>query len=147
MLSVALIITGCSSVTSVPVIVKPFNYEINANKNDLYFAAVDCSLENITAPASSGEFFDYKDKESGRLAVAFKTDYVLSGISVTPLKTTMTIKVSDNDLNIRFNSLQQYFDSLGWTSVNQRKDGSTSEAELKIQEFAQKISSCIKSRA
>lgn len=63
-----------------------------------------------------------------------------------PLKTTMAIKVKDNNLNIRFNSLQQYFDSLGWTSVYQRKDGSTSEAELKIQDLAKNISTCIKDR-
>lgn len=145
-LSTILIAAGCSSVTNEPVVIDPFVYEINASKNDLYFASVDCSLENITAPSSSGQFFDYQDKESGRLAVAFETSYMILGFNPTPLKTTMAIKVTDNNLNIRFNSLQQYFDSLGWTSVNQRKDGDTSEAELKIQDLAKNISTCIKDR-
>ncbi|WP_419148639.1 hypothetical protein [Pseudoalteromonas 'SMAR'] len=146
-ITLILAITGCSSVTNEPVTLMPYKYSVDASKNDLYFAAVDCSLENITAPSTNGEFFDYQDKESGRLAVAFETSYMLSGFSQTPLKTTMSIKVKENDLTIRFNSLQQYFDSIGWTSVNKRKDGETSDAELKIQEFANKISTCIKNRA
>lgn len=145
-LSTILMVAGCSSVTKEPVVIDPFVYEINASKNDLYFASVDCTLENITAPSSSGQFFDYQDKESGRLAVAFESSYMLSGFTPMPLKTTMAIKVKDNNLNIRFNSLQQYFDSLGWTSVYQRKDGSISEAELKIQDLAKNISTCIKDR-
>ena len=47
-LSTILIAAGCSSVTKEPVVIDPFVYEINASKNDLYFASVDCTLENIT---------------------------------------------------------------------------------------------------
>ncbi|MCU8015924.1 hypothetical protein L5M36_03295 [Shewanella sp. SM72] len=142
----ALMLSGCSSVTSEPVLIKPYEYNFNASQNDLYFASVDCSLDNIGAPLNSGQFFDYQDKDSGRLSVAFKTEYILSGLSVIPLKTTMSIKVSDNKLNIRFSSLQQYFDSVGWTSVYQHKDRTITEPELKLQEVAERISSCVASK-
>ncbi|MGB5142546.1 MAG: hypothetical protein WBO22_03495 [Shewanella indica] len=141
----ALVLSGCSSVTSEPVLIKPYEYTFNANQNDLYLASVDCTLDNIEAPLNSGQFFDYQDKDSGRLSVAFKTEYILNGLSVIPLKTTMSIKVSDNNLNIRFSSLQQYFDvtSVGWSNVYQHKDGTITEAELKLQEIAERISSCV----
>jgi len=144
----ALVLSGCSSVTSEPVLIKPYEYNFNASQNDLYFASVDCSLDNIGAPLNSGQFFDYQDKDSGRLSVAFKTEYILSGISVIPLKTTMSIKVRDNNLNIRFSSLQQYFDvsGVGWSNVYQHKDGTITEAELKLQEIAERISSCVASK-
>ena len=58
----------------------------------------------------------------------------------------MSIKVSDKNLNIRFSSLQQYFDSVGWTNVYQNKDGTITGPELKIQEIAESISSCVASR-
>ena len=142
----ALVLSGCSSVTSEPVLIKPYEYTFNASKNDLFLASVDCSLDNIAAPLNSGQFFDYQDKDSGRLSVAFKTEYVLNGLSIIPFKTTMSIKVSDNNLNIRFSSLQQYFDSVGWTNVYQHQDGTITEPELKIQEIAEKISSCVASK-
>jgi hypothetical protein len=144
-LSAALAVTACSSVTNEPVRISPLEYSISASKNDIYFAAVDCTLENISAPATSGQFFDYQDKESGRLSVAFNSSYVIAFSSV-PLKTTMSIKASDNNLNIRFSSIQQYFDAIGWTSVNKQKDGSTSEPELIMKKMADTISSCIKER-
>lgn len=139
------ITTGCSTVTNEPVKMKPFEYNIPASKDDIYFAAVDCTLENITAPATSGQFFDYQDKDSGRLSVAFNSSYVLAFDQV-PMRTTMSIRAKDNNLNIRFSSLQQYFDSIGWTSVNKRKDGTKSEPELKLNDTASTISSCIKGR-
>lgn len=142
----ALMLSGCSSVTSEPVLIKPYVYTFNASQNDLFLASVDCSLDKIAAPINSGQFFDYQDKDSGRLSVAFKTEYTLAELSLTPLKTTMSIKVSDNNLNIRFSSLQQYFDSVGWTNVYQNKDGTITGPELKIQEIAESISSCVASR-
>ena len=142
----ALVLSGCSSVTSEPVLIKPYEYTFNANQNDLYLASVDCTLDNIEAPLNSGQFFDYQDKDSGRLSVAFKTEYTLAELSLTPLKTTMSIKVSDKNLNIWFSSLQQYFDSVGWTNVYQNKDGTITGPELKIQEIAESISSCVASR-
>lgn len=145
---VALGLSGCSSVTSEPVLLKPYVYTFNASQNDLFLASVDCSLDKIAAPINSGQFFDYQDKDSGRLSVAFKTDYTLSGLSLIPLKTTMSIKVSDNNLNIRFSSLQQYFDvaGVGWSNVYQHKDGTITEAELKLQDIAEGISSCVASK-
>ncbi len=143
--AVLVITTGCSTVTNEPVKMQPFDYNISASKNDIYFAAVDCTLENISAPATSGQFFDYQDKDSGRLSVAFESSYVLA-FSQIPLKTTMNIKAKDNNLNIRFSSLQQYFSSMGWSPVYKEKDGSLSKPELKMQETAASISSCVKDR-
>lgn len=140
------ITTGCSSVTNEYVKIEPFEYNIPASKNDIYFAAVDCTLENISAPATNGQFFDYQDKESGRLSVAFNSEYVV-GISAFPLKTTMSIKADENKLTIRFSNLQAYSKyAKRWGGIYQQADGSKSEAELKIDETASSVSSCIKER-
>jgi len=147
-LSAALAVTACSTVTNEPVKIAPFEYNISASKNDIYLTAVDCTLDLITAPTSNGQFFDYQDKESGRLAVAFQTKYPATfGVQI-PLKTTMTIKASDNKLNIRFGALQQDLGSpIFWTNVYKEKDGSTSEAEIKLKETANSLSNCIRERA
>lgn len=144
--AVLAITTGCSTVTNEPVKIQPFEYNIPASKNDIYFAAVDCTLDNISAPSTNGQFFDYQDKESGRLSVAFNSSYVIA-ISSVPLKTTMSIKADDNKLTIRFSNLKQYFEhSNRWTDVFQPADGSKSKAELKMGETAGSVSSCIKDR-
>lgn len=98
----AWLLCGCSSVTGVPVLIKPYVYTFNASQNDLFLASVDCSLDKIVAPINSGQFFDYQDKDSGRISVAFTTEYTLTGLSIIPLKTIMSIRVSDHNLNIRF---------------------------------------------
>ncbi|WP_053911897.1 hypothetical protein [Pseudoalteromonas sp. SW0106-04] len=144
--AVITLINGCSTVTNEPVKIDPFEYNMEASKNEIYFASVDCVLENISAPATSGQFFDYQDKESGRLAVAFETSYVLAFSSI-PLKTTMSIRAKENNLTIRFSSLQQYFKEIGWTSVNKNKDGSKSEPELIVEKKAAELFSCISNRA
>lgn len=143
-LSAVLALTACSSVTSEQVKIAPLKYNITASKIDLYLAAVDCTLENISSPTTNGQFFDYKDKESGRLSVAFNSSYVIA-FSPVPLKTTMSIKVAENNLTIKFSNLVQHFDhSTNWVPVFQEKDGSVSKPELIMTETANNISSCVK---
>ena len=56
----------------------------------------------------------------------------------------MSIKTKDNQLSIKFNSLQQYLGSpVYWTGVKQRKDGETSGAELKLKGVSEDIYSCV----
>ncbi len=142
LLSIAGSLTAC--VTTEPVKINPYDFSVNATQNQLFNAAVDCSLELISAPTASGQFFDYQDKESGRLSVAFRSSYTV-GLSTVPLKSTMSIRVKDGNVNIRFSSLMQYFDSVGWVGVHQQADGSKSDAEVQVDTFKQAISQCIKS--
>jgi len=147
MLKKALILTALTSltacVTTEPVKIAPYDLPINASKSKLFNSAVDCTLEHISAPTGSGQFFDYQDKESGRLSVAFRSSYTL-GLSAVPLKSTMSFNINDGNVNIRFSPLMQYFDSVGWTNVYQESDGTTSDAEIEIVKVKQVISECIK---
>ena len=134
-------LTAC--VTTVPVKIAPYDLPVNASKSQLYNLAVDCTLEHISAPTGSGQFFDYQDKESGKLSVAFRSSYIL-GFSAIPLKSTMSFKIKDGNVNIRFSPLMQYMDSVGWTNVFQESDGTTSDAEVEIVKVTEAISDCIK---
>jgi hypothetical protein len=140
-LSLATSLTAC--VTTEPVKISPYDISVNATQDELYNAAVDCSLENISAPTTSGQFFDYQDKESGRLSVAFESSYIV-GLSSVPLKSTMSIVAKKGKVIIKFNSLMQHFESVGWVNVYQESDGSKSDAEAVVEEFKQTMSECIK---
>lgn len=140
LIAFALTATGC--VSTEPVKLAPFDYNLNATKDDIYLAAVDCTLEKISIPTGKGQFFDYQDRESGRLSVAFESSYIL-GLSQVPLKVTMSIKTKDNNLNIKFNSLRQYLSSTGWIDVYQNSNATVTDAEKKIDGIANEIYSCI----
>lgn len=145
-LSAALVVTACNTVTNEIVKVEPFEYNINASKNELYFAAVDCSLENISASTTSGGFFNYQNEEAGRLSVAFETRYN-AALSSIPIKSTMSVRVEDNKLNLIFSNLKMYSEYNGWASLYRRSDGSLSGAEIKLKETADSLSNCIRERA